>query len=111
MRFIIDENVPTKLIRILRKKGLDTARVRLGSGDWEIARRAKKEDRILVTQDKDFIGSSMYPIAGIDIIFLQVQPSTEDLIIEAFDRLLKDIPEEKFKGLVILKNNGHIQVL
>ena len=107
---MIDENVPTKLIGFLRKEGFDVSRAPLATEDWVIVQRTLREDRILVTMDKDFITRTMLSSAGINIIFIQIQPCTEDLVIEAFNRMLRDL-RQGFKGLVILKKDGHIHAV
>ena len=103
---MIDEIVPAKLIGTLRKKGFNVARAPLATDDWIIAQRARRENRVLVTMDKDFITRTMLSSAGINIIFIQIQPCTEELVMDAFDRLLKDL-SQGFKGLVILRKDGH----
>jgi predicted nuclease of predicted toxin-antitoxin system len=108
MRFLIDENIPVNLVKTLRKLGHDAVRVQLTSDDWSIARKALKEERILVTQDKDFISSVMR--SGIGVIHVQVLPANEDTIIDAFLNLLDNLLQEKFEGLVILKNDRHFHI-
>ena len=111
MRFLIDENIPVELIKFLKELGHDVARARLTSSDWEIGRRSLKERRVVVTLDKDFIANPAILSMKLDAIHVQVRPPHEDLIIKAFGLLLESLPEEKFSGTLILKNDGHIHVL
>ena len=111
MRFLIDENIPIELIKFLKNSGNDAVRARLSSSDWEIGRRSLREKRVVVTLDKDFIANPLIRSMKLDVIHVQVRPPHEDLIIKAFDLLLKSLPEEKFSGTLILKNDGHIHVL
>lgn len=57
MRFLANENFPGIAVKALQKLGHDIAWVRIdapGSSDQEVLRRARKEQRILITFDKDF---------------------------------------------------------
>ncbi len=57
MRFIIDVNVGRSIEKILIERGFDVISVRdidPRMTDAEILNRAVKDDRIVVTQDKDF---------------------------------------------------------
>jgi predicted nuclease of predicted toxin-antitoxin system len=57
MRLMADENVPRRVIEKLRELGHDVLSVReslRAEADTAILDRAVKEQRILVTQDKDF---------------------------------------------------------
>lgn len=57
MRLLANENFPGDAIMALRQRGHDVVWVRTdapGSRDIEILARAQREDRIVVTFDKDF---------------------------------------------------------
>ena len=57
MRMIANENIPGTVIRNLRQQGHDVLSVResmQGVDDRSILRRAETEQRLIVTQDKDF---------------------------------------------------------
>ena len=57
MRMIANENIPGTVIRNLRQQGHDVLSVResmQGVDDRSILRRAETEQRLFVTQDKDF---------------------------------------------------------
>ena len=53
MKFLIDEDVPVKVLKHLNRNGHDAVRVESGSKDKEVAKTARKEDRILITLDKE----------------------------------------------------------
>jgi predicted nuclease of predicted toxin-antitoxin system len=55
-RFLADENVPRPSIRLLRDAGHNVAAVREdqpGSEDDDVLARARREDRVLLTFDRD----------------------------------------------------------
>ncbi len=57
MRILADENVPKKVVQILRQQGHDVvwmAETAPGSKDEEVMARAREEGRVLLTFDKDF---------------------------------------------------------
>jgi len=57
MRLLADENVPRVAVEALRDSGHDVTWVRneaAGSSDVEVLEQAAREDRLLVTLDKDF---------------------------------------------------------
>jgi predicted nuclease of predicted toxin-antitoxin system len=57
MRILADENLPAELVRALREAGHSTAWIREdapGSTDVDVLARSVKEDRILLTFDRDF---------------------------------------------------------
>src|SRR5882672_9255904 len=57
MRLLADENFPRTVLIALRKRGYDVASVweeARGSEDESVLARAQREQRILVTFDKDF---------------------------------------------------------
>lgn len=57
MRLLADENFPGEAVEALRKHGHDVVWVQTdapGCGDTEVLQRAQREQRILLTFDKDF---------------------------------------------------------
>lgn len=57
MRLLANENFPGPAVEALRSLGHDVAWVRTdapGSTDPQVIQRAVREDRILITLDKDF---------------------------------------------------------
>ena len=56
-RFLANENIPFDAVRALREKGYDVLWTREdspGSTDIEVLEAAQKQDRVLITFDKDF---------------------------------------------------------
>jgi predicted nuclease of predicted toxin-antitoxin system len=57
MRILANENIPADAVVALRERGHDVSWVRTeapGSSDGEILERARREERVVVTFDKDF---------------------------------------------------------
>ena len=56
-RFIADENIPRETVDLLKKKGIDIVSVTdiaPGLSDEEVLDLANKNDRIIITFDRDF---------------------------------------------------------
>ena len=73
MRLLADECFDERLAARLRAAGHDVARVLAQSGldDLAVARRAEREDRVLLTQDTDFGGIALrhgQPRTGVVIL-------------------------------------------
>lgn len=59
MKFLIDENVPQQLIKDLLTAGHDVLDIKFSphhrASDRTLSKIAQKEDRIVITYDKDFL--------------------------------------------------------
>ena len=110
MKFLIDEDVPVKLLKYLSSKDFDSIRVKPGSSDPDVARQAKNDNRILITLDKDFANTAMYPPAEFNIVQIRIHPPFADILIEAFQKLLVSIPSNEFKNLIVLQAGGHVRI-
>jgi len=74
VKFLVDENISPILADKLTKLGYDTIHARnicKGESDFEVAKIAKKQNRIIITSDKDF-GLIFYH-QGIPVILLRLK--------------------------------------
>ena len=55
LKFLFDENVDMRLKRFLEKQGVDIILNPKGVSNGKLAEFSKSEQRILVTNDKDFV--------------------------------------------------------
>ena len=85
MRFLADENFPRSAVAALRSLGHDVAWVRSdapGTADHDVLRWAIREERVLLTFDKDFgelvRASGQRPSGGI-VLFRVPTPRGEEL--------------------------------
>lgn len=93
VRFLVDENVPEDLVSVLRERGYNTKSVAecelKGRDDEEIFGLAYKENRVLVTQDKDFLDDRRFPIQrNPGLAVLPAYSQNEDAFVTAFGHLL-----------------------
>ncbi len=108
MKFLIDEDIPVKVIRAFAALGHEANRVKPGSSDQEIARLAKLENRILVSLDKDFSNTLLFPPSEFNILLIRIHPPLAAPVIEATRKYLASGKE--LKGLVILHPEGHLNI-
>jgi predicted nuclease of predicted toxin-antitoxin system len=101
MRFLVDENIGPAIARWLRSDGHDVFSVyesARGSSDEDIITLAYRENRILITSDKDFgekIFREQYPHHGVILLRLHdernaVKRKTLDHLIEGYSDRLAD---------------------
>ena len=110
MRFLIDEDVPVKLMKFLVISGHEAVRVVTSSSDVDNARRSKAEGRVLISLDKDFTNFSLFPPSEFNIIHINIHPPYADEIIEAIKKLFETSSPEKLAGLIILMKEGNVRI-
>lgn len=99
MRFLLDENIHAGLTAFLASLGHDATRVPSGIRNGEVLALAVREDRILVTHDKDFQDESRYPAAATPgIICLRVHPPVLERLTRALADRLRASPPESLRG-------------
>ena len=108
MRILADENIPDELVDLLREKGHDVSTVKTGAKDVDIALTAKKERRVILTQDKDFANIIWYPPKSLrGIIRIKIHPPViEEILSRLSDLFNKLTPQQIDKKLVILERDG-----
>jgi len=85
IRFLANENIPFDAVRALREKGYDVIWTREdspGSTDVEVLEAAQKQDRVLITFDKDFgelAFRSKQPVASGIILFRTLMNSPAEV--------------------------------
>ncbi len=99
-KFLLDENVNQKLYTFLKKGGFDVKISPKAASDRELALISKKEKRILVTNDEDFIYYSDKEIFS--IVWLRIVQGDVKMLVSSFEMLLNGL--KNFSGrLVILE--------
>lgn len=89
MKFIADVNIASKVINLLRQTGhdvLDIKKLNLLVSDTKIIKLARKNSRIILTHDRDFLGLAKFPKyqVGIIVIRLNIQNASHH-----YDKLSK----------------------
>lgn len=106
MRFLVDECTGPAVARWLRKQGYEVFSVfdqARGISDDEIVERAYREDRILITNDKDF-GEKVYrekkPHKG--VVFLRLDDERARIKIEVLERLIENYSNSLSDNFIVV---------
>ena len=112
-RLLLDENVPTTLIELLRKKGYHVRRVNevlgKGSANSHIANAASDSREIIMTLDSDFLRLSPSLRRKARIIYVDVHPRVPRVIGPLLDQQLDEcIRLLARSGVVRLTKDGPV---
>ena len=113
MRFLADESCDFAVVRVLRGAGHDVAAVcelSRGATDDVVIEIAVRENRILLTEDKDF-GQLVHAQAANPpgVIFIRFPGNARQALTEAIMQLVA-MGEAKIKGKFIVVQPGRIRV-
>lgn len=103
VKFLVDESSGIKLVRWLQEAGFDTLsviEVMPGAKDKQVLERAFSENRVLVTNDKDFgrlIERCKFSHRGIILLRLKNDtPSTRILVVQSLISKFGEQLQDKF---------------
>lgn len=83
-KLLCDENISGAVIASLTEWGFNVAASTSGLPDTEVAARAKREDRAILTHDSDFASILAYPPAEFPgIIRIKIDPAYNEVVIPA----------------------------
>lgn len=117
MRFLIDEDLPESIGRLLQNYGYDSIHIRdiglKGSKDSQIASFTKTNNLCLVTGDFDFSNIRNYPPSlypGIIVLSLP-RDATADYILNLFENFLKqNLLISDLQGKLIIVEPGRVRI-
>ena len=93
MKFLADVNIPQSVITSLiqlHHDVLDIKKQSLNSKDVELVKLAKKEHRIILTRDKDFIALTQFPKYQVATIVIRLKIQTPQHIQKHLTQLLEN---------------------
>lgn len=117
MKFLADENIPSKVVRRLQKEGIDiihVSNIKYGLADNDVLKVAYKEKRILITFDKEF-GNLVFrkKMKSFGVILLRFVPLSSEHVADRIIGLIKQklrfennfivVEEEKIRIRLIQK--------
>lgn len=114
MKFLTDENIARSVVHILRNEGFDVKDIKeanmQGTSDKFILELTEKEDRIIVTHDKDFgnIFSNNPQHKG--IILLRLKDQRPDRVKGILIQTLKSSIKDKIKNNIIVISEYNVTV-
>jgi predicted nuclease of predicted toxin-antitoxin system len=110
MRFLLDENISPQTEKLLKSWGYDVSSIAekdiRGVVDLEVIRVAKKEERIIITQDLDF-GRLYYFLmkASVGIIVIrQKRIQTVEIVNQALKRLFEFVRKENIDEKIMARS-------
>ncbi|MCD6521336.1 DUF5615 family PIN-like protein [Candidatus Calescamantes bacterium] len=113
MKLLADENIPLEICEKLCQEGIDVKSITLtrkGAKDKEIIALAEKEERIILTFDKDF-GELVFrkgkKVKG--IILLRFPPCSNDFIFNKIKNLL-NMKEIEIEGKFLVVEEERVRV-
>ena len=102
IKFLRDENVKLRLEIFFKQNGVDIISKPKGLSNGKLAVFSKQEGRVLITNDRHFTNSSVFPKEKIfSVVWLRIPQDRSDLLIKSFSTLLKENPPDKFEGNLI----------
>lgn len=105
LKFLFDENVDERLKRFLEQQSVNVISKPKGLSNGKLAEFSKSEQRVLVTNDEDFIEFTKEKIFS--IVWLRIPQREIKSLINSFSKLLKDKPKPKdFEGFLIELRKG-----
>jgi predicted nuclease of predicted toxin-antitoxin system len=113
LQFLADESCDFSIVRALRAKGYDVlavGEVAHRSDDRELIEQAHHEQRILLTEDKDF-GWLVY-VSHADssgVILIRFPGSARRTLVEAVMQLVEEQGERLLKAFVVVQP-GHVRI-
>ena len=93
VKFLCDENISSSLAKSLRKKGYDVKDIKeeklFGTPDSEIIKIAFKENRIILSHDKDFANLVSYKKSKHKgVILIRFRNQSPDFVVARFGDFL-----------------------
>src|SRR5579859_7282311 len=110
MRFLVDINIPQSVINSLVENGhdvLDIKKRQLDLKDTKLIEIAKKEKRIILTRDKDFLILTQFPKYQVPTIVIRLKTQIPSYIREHLLQLLENQNENILnKSLTIMRDDN-----
>ena len=115
MRFLTDENVAVSVMKKLRNKGYDVKDVKeenlSGFDDEKILSIANKEDRIIITHDRNFANLLNNPYKEHKgVIFLRFGDQSPQNAATKLAEFLDSIDEDKIKNKIAIITDNFILI-
>lgn len=112
MKFLLDQDVYAITAHFLKRLGHDVVLVAaLGlsqADDTSLLRIAQEQGRIFVTRDRDFGALIFVQGLGAGVIYLRILPSTQKVVHQELERVLRSHPEsELMRAFVVVEPGRH----
>jgi predicted nuclease of predicted toxin-antitoxin system len=99
LKFLLDENIPKAIKRLLMQEGYNVREIPIGLTDKQLSEIAKSDSRVILTFDKHFLNKRLFPPKEhFGIVVFKISPPLIDTIFSLIFKLLKQIRPSEFKG-------------
>lgn len=111
MKFLADENIASSVVKALKRRGADVKEVK-DYGLWEakdiqLVELSRREDRIILTYDKDFIALFESQRLAFSVIVVRLSDVRPSLVEQALLEFLDAVSGEDFADrLAIVERFG-----
>jgi predicted nuclease of predicted toxin-antitoxin system len=110
LKFLLDENIPKSVRRLLESKGLSVEYTTKGIVNGKLASVAKEKEAVLVSRDSDFINNSLFPPEEFfGIIVFVIHPPKAEKLVRALTLILSEASE--FKGRLFIAEEERFEVV
>lgn len=110
MKFLIDQDVYATTVRFIKNLGHDVVLVEeLGLSqekDISLLQKAKEDNRIFITRDRDFGGLIFVAGLGAGVIYIRMLPSNKNAVHNELERILNYYQEEDLKNAFLVVEPG-----
>jgi len=111
MKFLADENVKSRLVKFLIEKGFDAEYGPKGENDSKLFSLSIKEKRVLLTHDKHFLNTSLFPPKlSSGVIVIRIHPPTLSRLESSLLRLLNTLSEKEIKGKLLVLREDSVEI-
>lgn len=112
LTFLLDENVDVRIASFLTKLGFSTTICPPSIKNGEVIKLAKKESRILLTNDKDFLNTDLYyPSQTAGIIVFRIHPPSLSNLTSALGKILDNVKPEEFSGKLYIVRQDAVEIM
>lgn len=110
LKFLADENIAKSLVSALRKNGYDVKDIKeenlFGISDREVIDKAKADDRVILTHDKDFGNLLNFPLQSHPgVVLIRYRNQSPSYVIPRLVPLLGTLKNKMKDSLTIVTEN------
>lgn len=110
MKFLADQDVYARTVQYVRGLGHDIITAyEIGlseAADTDLLRKAREQNRIFITRDRDFGGLVFVEESGSGVIYLRMLPSTQNAVHAELERMLSIYSEDELKKSFVVVEPG-----
>ena len=107
MKFLVDNQLPSALAKVLVSRGHDAQHVLdvglYTASDTEIWNYAAANERVLITKDEDFSQRASLPSASVQVVWVRLGNCRKSVLLTAFDSVLSEMQTALQAGIRVVE--------